>query len=86
MAIISQWTKVSLDDLQKLALPKRYGLFLDQGLLLAMDDQAAWMIQNRLTDRTEIPDFMDYVDPGPLLQVNPKAVQLALPVPGKGHR
>jgi ABC-type nitrate/sulfonate/bicarbonate transport system substrate-binding protein len=79
MAIISQWTKVSLDDLQKLALPKRYGLFLDQGLLLAMEDQAAWMIENRRTDQTMIPNFMDYLDPGPLLQVNPKAVQLALP-------
>jgi NitT/TauT family transport system substrate-binding protein len=59
--------------------PVRFGVYLDQGLLLHMEDQAAWMIQNRLTDRTKIPDFMAYVDPGPLLQVDPKAVRLVLP-------
>jgi NitT/TauT family transport system substrate-binding protein len=85
MAIISQWTKVSPDDLQKLALPKRYRLFLDQGLLLAMEDQAAWMIENRRTDQTIIPNVMDYLDPGPLLKVNPKAVQLALPGKAAGE-
>ena len=59
--------------------PLRYEVFLDQGLLLHMEDEAAWLIHNRLTDRTEIPNFMDYLDPGPLLKVNPKAVRLALP-------
>jgi NitT/TauT family transport system substrate-binding protein len=78
-AIIAESTKVSLTDLQTSPLPKKYELFLDQGLLLAMEDQASWMIHNRLTDQTKIPNFMDYLDPGPLLKVDPKAVRLALP-------
>jgi NitT/TauT family transport system substrate-binding protein len=56
-----------------------YHVSLDQGLLLTLEDEAAWMIQNRLTGQTKIPNFMNYLDPGPLLKVQPKAVQLALP-------
>jgi len=59
--------------------PLQYGVFLDLGLLLALEDEAAWMIKNRLTDRTEIPNFLDYLEPGPLLRVNPKSVRLVLP-------
>jgi ABC-type nitrate/sulfonate/bicarbonate transport system substrate-binding protein len=58
--------------------PLRYDLSLDQGLLLVLEDEAAWMIQNRLTDQAKIPNFLDYLDPRPLLKVNSKAVRLAL--------
>jgi hypothetical protein len=37
------------------------------------------MIQNRLTEQTKVPDYLDYIYPGPLLKVDPKAVRLALP-------
>ncbi len=64
--------------------PLRYDIFLDQGLLLHMEDEAAWVIKHGGTDRTAIPDFMDYVDAGPLLKVNPQAVRLG--IPGEGQR
>ena len=57
----------------------RYELFLDLGLLLALEDQAAWLINQRPAHRTDIPDFLDYLDPGPLLAVNPRAVRMVLP-------
>jgi NitT/TauT family transport system substrate-binding protein len=75
--IICRRTKFPLADWDK--YPLRYEVFLDLGLLLHMEDEAAWMIHNRITNRTEIPNFMNYLDPGPLLKVNPKAVRLALP-------
>ena len=59
-----------------------YDVSLDQGLLLTMEDEAAWMIKNQLTDRTKIPNFMNYLDPEPLKKVDPKSVRLVLP--GKG--
>ncbi len=51
-------------------------LSFDQSLLIAMEDEARWLIQNRLTDRTEVPNYLNYFDPGPLSQVDPKAVRL----------
>lgn len=44
-----------------------------------MEDQARWMIQNRLTEQTKVPDYLDYIDPGPLLKVDPKAVRIIIP-------
>jgi NitT/TauT family transport system substrate-binding protein len=75
--MICQRTKSSLAECD--TYPLRYGVYLDQGLLMAMEDEAAWMIQNRITDRTKIPNFLDYLDPSPLLKVNPRTVRLALP-------
>ncbi len=56
-----------------------YELSLDQSLLIAMEDEARWLIQNRLTDRTEVPDYLDYIDAGPLAKVDPKAVRIIIP-------
>jgi ABC-type nitrate/sulfonate/bicarbonate transport system substrate-binding protein len=75
--IICRRANFPLEDWDR--YPLRYDVFLDQGLLLHMEDEAAWMIHNRITNLKEIPNFMDYLDPGPLLKVNPKAVRLALP-------
>ncbi len=72
--IIARWSKVPTSQLSRYIV--RYEVFLDSGLLLAMEDQAAWMIRNGLTDKKQIPDFLGYLAPGPLQKVNPKAVRL----------
>jgi NitT/TauT family transport system substrate-binding protein len=79
--IICRRAKFPLADWD--SYPLRYEVFLDQGLLLHMEDEAAWMIKNRVTECPAIPDFMKYVDPGPLLKVNPQAVRLGIPGEGK---
>ena len=56
-----------------------YELSLNQSLLIAMEDEARWMIQNQLTDRTRLPDFLDYIDAAPLAKVDPKAVRIIIP-------
>jgi ABC-type nitrate/sulfonate/bicarbonate transport system substrate-binding protein len=77
--IIAQRLKLSLADLQPDQFPINLEPFLGQGLLLVMEDQARWMIQNRLTNQTKVPNYLDYIDPGPLLKVDPKAVRLVIP-------
>jgi NitT/TauT family transport system substrate-binding protein len=78
-AIIAQWTKVPLADLQAGKYPKKYELFLDQALLLAMEDQARWMIGNKLTDQTGVPNYLHYIDAEALAKVKPQAVRLIIP-------
>jgi NitT/TauT family transport system substrate-binding protein len=77
--IIAQWTKVPLADLQAGRFPVTYDLFLDQALLLAMEDQARWMINNKLTKQTKLPNFLDYIYADPLAKVDPKAVRIIIP-------
>lgn len=50
-----------------------------QTMLLTMEDEARWMMENRLTQRTKAPNCLDYLHSEALLQASPKAVRLVIP-------
>jgi len=54
----------------------RFILSLDQALILAMEDQARWMIDNGLTSEKQVPDFLHYVSMDGLESVKPEAVDI----------
>lgn len=74
--IMKEW--LGMDDAFAEAtwLRGQFLLSLGQSLVLAMEDQARWMIKNGLTTRTEVPDFNDYIREGPLRGVKPEAVNI----------
>ncbi len=53
-----------------------FSLRLDQSLILAMEDEARWMISNNLTTEKTIPDFLDYIYEDGLKAVKPGAVNI----------
>lgn len=42
-------------------LENRFSLSLDQSLLLAMQDEAQWLISNHLTNATAVPNLINYL-------------------------
>jgi len=78
-AIMARWLKVPVTRLQSGKFPKRFELFLDQALILAMEDEARWLISNKRTDQTRLPDFLDYFYAAPLAQIAPKEVTIIIP-------
>jgi NitT/TauT family transport system substrate-binding protein len=54
----------------------QFSLSLDQSLILAMEDEARWMIKNKLTSQKKIPDFMNYIYVDGLKAVKPEAVKI----------
>jgi NitT/TauT family transport system substrate-binding protein len=52
-------------------------LTLDQSLILAMEDEARWMISNNLTTEKTVPNFLDYIYAYGLKSVKPAAVTIA---------
>ncbi len=55
----------------------KYELSLDQALLLAMEDEARWMIKNDMAyGHKEIPDYLHHLYPDALLSARPKSVRL----------
>lgn len=81
--IICRRTGFPLEDWDE--YPDRYEIFLDQSLLLHMEDETAWMIKNKITPYPMMPNFLNYLNPEPLLKVNPKAVRLGTPGEGDKH-
>jgi ABC-type nitrate/sulfonate/bicarbonate transport system substrate-binding protein len=51
-------------------------LLLNQALILAMEDEARWMISNNLTAEKTTPNFLDYINADALKAVNPEAVNI----------
>ncbi len=54
----------------------QFSLTLDQSLLIAMNDEARWMINNNLTSKKTMPYFKDYIYTKGLEEVKPEAVNI----------
>jgi NitT/TauT family transport system substrate-binding protein len=54
----------------------RFSLSLDLPLVTAMRDEAQWMINNNLTNQTEVPDFTKYIYTDALKLVKPYSVTI----------
>jgi NitT/TauT family transport system substrate-binding protein len=57
----------------------QFSLTLDQSLILAMEDEARWMIANNMTNATGVPDFRKYISTEGLLKVKPGSVNIISP-------
>jgi len=53
-----------------------FSLSLDQTLIVAMKDEAQWMISSNLTSEKVIPDFVNYIYIDGLKAVKPEAVNI----------
>ena len=54
----------------------KFGVSLDQELLIAMEDQARWRIENKLTDKAKVPNYLDFIYLDGLKNVKPEAVSI----------
>jgi hypothetical protein len=54
----------------------QFALSLDQSLVLAMEDEGRWMIDNNLTGEKTIPDFRKYIYTRGLEGVKPDSVNI----------
>jgi ABC-type nitrate/sulfonate/bicarbonate transport system substrate-binding protein len=54
----------------------RFSLTLDQSLIVAMQNEARWLINNNLTNATQIPDFLNNIYLDGLKSVKPEAVNI----------
>jgi ABC-type nitrate/sulfonate/bicarbonate transport system substrate-binding protein len=54
----------------------RFGLSLDQPLVIAMKDEAQWMIRSKLTSATQLPDFAAHIESAALEAAKPGSANL----------
>lgn len=74
--IISEHFQLDAQDVQLFWSNNRFDVALPQVLLIVMEDQARWRIENNLTSATEIPNYLDYVYLGALEEAKPEAVTI----------
>jgi NitT/TauT family transport system substrate-binding protein len=54
----------------------KFVVTLPQSLLLLMESEARWRIENRLTDKTKVPNYLEFIYFDGLEAVNPDAVTI----------
>ncbi len=54
----------------------QFALSLDQSLVVALEDEARWMIDNKMTTEKQVPDFLNYIYEDGLKAVKPEAVKI----------
>ncbi len=72
--IVASRLKIERESMNELWNDYKFRLSLPQSLLVTMEDQARWAIQNNLTDATEVPNYLDYIYIDALLEVRPEAI------------
>lgn len=75
-SIIQKRLKLDADYMDLVWTQNTFSLSLDQSLIVAMEDEARWMIRNDVTTGTVVPDFADYVYVTGLDEVKPDAVNI----------
>ena len=76
MVIVQESINQSLNTIQNEWSTHQFLLSLDQSLVTAMRDEAQFMVNNRLTNQTQIPDFTNYVYTDALEAANPDSVSI----------
>jgi NitT/TauT family transport system substrate-binding protein len=72
--IVANAIKTDVATLKALWPSYQFKVSLDQSLLLALEDETRWAINNRLTDRTDMPNYLNYFHLDALRAVTPAAV------------
>ena len=72
--IIASRLKLDGEDIDKLWDDYNFRLTLSQSLIMTLEDEARWAIKNKLTDATEVPNYLDYIYMDALEDVEPECV------------
>ncbi|MBI4790606.1 MAG: NrtA/SsuA/CpmA family ABC transporter substrate-binding protein [Chloroflexi bacterium] len=75
-AIVQKWLNLDNAYVRAVWSQNQFDLSLDQSLIVAMEDEARWMIKNNLTAEKQMPNFLDYIYLDGLKAVKPEAVNV----------
>ncbi len=72
--IVAERLKLDNEDMTKFWDAFTFEISLDQSLLVAIEAEARWAINNKLTDKIEVPNYLDYIYYDALEEVKPEAI------------
>ena len=75
-AIVSERLTIDRELVVSMWPDYSYQLLLDQSILVALENEARWAIKNKLTDKTQIPNYLNFIYPAALEAIKPEAVTI----------
>ncbi|MBA4417319.1 MAG: hypothetical protein C0392_05350 [Syntrophus sp. (in: bacteria)] len=74
--LTAEFLKIDKTVLDKVWDSFDFKVSLDQALIIGLEDQTRWAHKHRLTDSTEMPDYLDFIYIDGLQSVKPEAVRI----------
>jgi NitT/TauT family transport system substrate-binding protein len=74
--ILRKKLNFSDEEIARVWSENQFYLSLDQSLVLAMEDEARWIVKNNLTTEKTVPNFSDYIYEAGLKAIKPEAVNI----------
>ncbi|EKD36413.1 MAG: hypothetical protein ACD_75C01522G0003 [uncultured bacterium] len=74
--IASDFSGTEISIIHEVWADSSFAARLDQALLLSLEDESQWAINNGLTEAREIPNYLDYIYLDGLKSVKPDAVSI----------
>ena len=75
-SIVSAATKTDRDLVREVWSAFSYQVVLDQRLLITLEDETRWAMKNKLTDKTVMPVYRDFIHFDSLRAVKPEVVRI----------
>ncbi len=75
-AIVAEFCGIEKAVIKEMWDLEDFSVTLDQSLVLALEDEAAWAIKNGFIEKMNIPNFLNYIYIDGLKLVNPNAVRI----------
>jgi len=75
-AILKKKLNFTDHEVDRVWSQNQFVLSIDQSLILAMEDEARWMISNHMTTEKRVPDFLNYIYEDGLKAIKPEAVNI----------
>jgi NitT/TauT family transport system substrate-binding protein len=72
--IVAERLKLDKENMTKFWDAFTFEISLDQSLIIAIEAEARWAIDNKLTDKIEVPNYLDYIYYDALEEVKPEAI------------
>jgi NitT/TauT family transport system substrate-binding protein len=76
-AIMSSATKIDRNLIRDVWDEFNYHVVLDQTLLLTLEDETRWAMNNKLTDQAAMPDYLSFIHVDSLKAVKPEAIRMS---------
>ena len=76
IAIMASRLETDTEDIAKIWDIYRFRLSLSRSLIVALENAARWAIANNMTDKTAMPNYLDFIYFDGLEAVSPEAVTI----------
>lgn len=74
--LVAEFIKADKALLDELWDNYNFRVTLSQSLLVSLEEQTRWAISNRLTQRRDMPNYLDFIDADNLRALKPEAVRI----------